>query len=128
MLYNCYMEEKDITLQEQARRLYLSNPDVTIKDVSDEFGIPYETVRDWSKKESWYVRRGLIDLSGLDDDIFAQASMIRKRLFEEIIGGRHSGKDVVALTESWRSLIGINEPPPDTYDRDSILEDMEIDD
>lgn len=119
------MDDKDITLHDEARRLYFSNMNLTLKDVSDEIGVPYLTVRQWSRDEQWSVQRSVIEISKLDSDIFKQADMIRRTLFKEIVAGTHGGKELVALTESWLSIIGIVQPAEDEIDRDALLADLE---
>jgi hypothetical protein len=117
--------ERDEALFRRAKELYLSDATLTLKDVADEVGVPYETVRDWSKNENWSTQRSLVDLAALDGDIFKQADAIRKRLFAEIVAGAVGGKDLVSLTDAWRSLIGIQAPTQEEIRRDDLLDGID---
>lgn len=127
MPYIGFMSEKPVTRKEQAFELYIKNEDYTLEDVAREAGVLYETVRKWSKDDSWSVKKRLLAMTGdSNPDISRQAEAIRLCLYEEILGGDHTAKDKVSLVDAWRSLLGVKSEEAG-FSRDALLEDTDDD-
>lgn len=116
-----------INLKDRVRQWYFENQTMKLSDAAEEFGIPYETVRDWGKKESWRVKR-IIDsnVGSIPKDIRTQADGIRFVLFEHIMSGEYDAKDLNELVKAWKSMVGVSEQPDsedsDYVDRDELME------
>lgn len=116
------MAEK-VEIKDRAFDWYVSNPLATLRDVSEEFEIPYETVRDWSKSEGWVSKRVMMGHTP-SDQIVRQAEGIRAVIYEAIVGG---GRDLPELVKAWKSTIDIQPPAEqeETIDRDRLLGELE---
>lgn len=112
-----------VDLKDRVEQWYFDNPQCSIKEASEEFSLPYETVREWASNESWRTKR-IIQDSALDlpDDVKLQANGIRMVLFEKIILGENDAKDLSELVKSWKSLLSVapEDADDDYLDRDEI--------
>lgn len=109
-----------VDLIDRAFDWYLANPLATLKDVSEEFEISYETIRDLAARESWVskrVMRGVV----AEDQVVRQAEGIREVLYAAILSGPHA--DLPDLVKAWKSTIDIQQSKSEeeTVDRDSLL-------
>lgn len=110
-----------VEIKDRALEWYLRNPLAALRDVSEEFDIPYETVRDWSKQGGWVtkrVMRGAVP----PERILRQADGIREVLFDEITSSEHT-RELPDLVKAWKSTLDIHAPAEkeETIDRDSLL-------
>lgn len=106
--------------KDQAFDWYVENPLATLKDVAEEFSIPYETVRDWAKNEGWITKRVMRGQAPADE-VVRQAEGIRAVLYEEIVSG--ASRDLPDLVKAWLSTMTVQAPveKEETIDRDSLL-------
>lgn len=113
---------EQLELKDRARKFYAENPSATIKDVADEFSIPYETARDWAQTYSWTAERRRVGF-GSPDDIIDQAAGIRDVLYTQIVYGANSADDLVELVKAWKSTTAIQRAPEkeDEYDQNDLL-------
>lgn len=115
------MAEK-VDTQDRARDWYIANPLATLRDVAEEFDMPYETVRDWSKNQGWHSQRilkGQIE----DGQILLQAAGMRDVLYEEVVSGDLGAREKTEVVKAWLSLLRVRQPveTEETFDRDSLL-------
>jgi len=114
-----------VDIKDRAFDWYTNNPLATLKDVGEEFNIPYETVRDWAKNEGWVSKRVMRGISH-PDQVIRQAEGIRNVLYEAIVSG--DARDLPDLVKAWKSTMDIQAPKEEEefVDRDSLLlEDLE---
>lgn len=115
-----------IDQKDRVREMYFNNPSMTLKEAADEYGVPYDTAKMWSKDEGWRVKRIIGgQLSGLSETVETQAEGIRLVLFEEILTGMHDAKDLNELVKAWKSLVTIGEREQEDseyIDRDELAE------
>jgi hypothetical protein len=111
---------ESVEIKGRALKWYIENPLATLRDVGEEFDIPYETVRDWGKNESWVSKRVLRGTTP-SDQVLKQAEGIRIALYEEILSG--SNRDLPNLVKAWKSTMDIQAAPEEeeTVDRDTLL-------
>ncbi len=111
-----------VEIKDRAFDWYLENPLATLRDVSDEFDIPYETVRDWSKRDGWVTKR-VMRGSVPPDQVVRQADGIREVLFEAILSSDDL-RGLPDLVKAWNSTLSVTSPPEreETIDRDSLLD------
>ncbi len=109
-----------VTVKDQAFEWYIGNQLATLRDVGEEFDIPYETVRDWAKSEGWVTKRVMYGRAPADG-VVRQAEGIRHVLYEEIVSG--DARDLPDLVKAWLSTMSVQAPPEkkETIDRDSLL-------
>lgn len=109
-----------VDIKDQAFDWYIENRLATLRDVSEEFDIPYETVRDWAKNEGWVTKR-VIRGRPPADEVVRQADGIRSVLYEEIVSG--DARDLPDLVKAWLSTMTVQAPveKDETVDRDSLL-------
>ncbi|NIV10412.1 MAG: hypothetical protein GWN62_03685 [Aliifodinibius sp.] len=117
---------ESVTLKERIRDWYFSNDNVTARDVSEHFDIPYETARIWIRDGAWIVKKTMRDykMDDLPDDILTQASGIRLVLYKAITGGEHLAEDLQTLVETWLKLVAIGGDNNEDLDRDALLEEL----
>lgn len=110
-----------VEIKDRALEWYMENPLAILRDVSEEFEIPYETVRDWAKNEGWVSKRVLRGTTP-PDQVLRQAEGIRNVLYESIISGRAG--DLPDLVKAWKSTMDIQARPEEEtlVDRDSLIE------
>ena len=114
---------RHVEYKDRVRDAFLSSTKC-LKEISNEFGVPYETLRGWAKQEGWHQKRILRQIGDeLADDIIEQANIIRSVLFHRIISEDHDPDELAELVKSWRSLLGVRktEEPEETFDRDVLL-------
>jgi transposase-like protein len=113
---------ESVELKDRAREYYASNPNVTIEETAEEFGISFETARDWAQTYSWVAeRRKRRDVT--DDNILSQAAGIRKVLYNMITDEEQTAGNIVELVKAWKSTITIQAPAEkeEEYDPSDLL-------
>jgi len=115
-------ETKPVSMREQARELYLSNPDLDYVAVAERLQIELETIRSWAQKGGWRARRAMARYADMPDDIAEQAESIRLVLMEAIINGENSSKGLSELVEAWKSTLDVRKEEAGV-DRDEIIEE-----
>jgi hypothetical protein len=114
-----------VEFKDEIKEWFMQDPMRSLRNCADQFDVPYETVRDWGKKEKWYrerLRRS--DLGELPEDVGEQAEAIRLVLVRRIIQGIDSDS-LSELIGSWLSIVAIRGQEEPGVDRDSLLEGME---
>lgn len=117
------MAEK-VEVKGRAFDWYLAHPIATLRDVAEEFSIPYETVRDWAKGEGW-VNKRVINENMDVDKMTAQAAGIRDVIYEEIVFTDDT-RGLPDLVKAWKSLTDVlpTKREEDSFDRDTILDSL----
>lgn len=118
------MSEQPVERRDVARQFYIDHPDLTLRDVSEQLDISFNTIRDWSSSERWSSLRNIELLKAkLPDDVLEQASAIRLVLFSKILDPELcSAGDLAALVKSWMSTLSISkqEEAEETLDREEL--------
>lgn len=114
---------ESIELKDRAKQWYVENLWATMKDVAQEFGIPYDTVRDWAQDHSWTAAR-IKSTANKSGDAAAQAAIIRSVLFAHIVSGDHNADSLVDLVRAWNSVATVVHGPvekEELFDQSDIL-------
>lgn len=105
---------------------YFNNPNSTIRDAAEEFGIPRETVKNWCDAGGWVTKRASIDTKNAVDSVKEQADHIRLVLYEKITSTEMSADDLSELVKAWKSMAAISstkqEGAETTMDRDDVMD------
>ena len=116
---------KQFELEKIVKDWYFSNPNVTLKDASDEFNIAYDTIRDWSDRGGWTTKREGLATIEMTAEVKDQADAIRNVIFQKIVLGELEAKDLSELVKSWKSMAAIttqNTESEEFIDRDELTE------
>ena len=113
---------ESVEIRDRARQWYIDRPLATLRDVAGEFGIPYETIRDWSKTEGWSSRR-ILEGNMDDEQALLEAGGMRNVIYETIASGDASSGDLPNLVKAWMALYSVRRPPEteEQFDRDALL-------
>jgi len=97
---------------------------MSLREVADNFGAAYETVRGWGKQEAWHQKRINRQIGEeLTEDVVGQAEAIRSALFFKITREDMDADSIAELVKAWKSLLEVREREPvvEEYNRDDLL-------
>jgi len=94
-----------MSLKEDAKDLYFSNPAMTLKEVAEMLDIAYVTVREWARKEGWETERSMRMNVETPEAISEQAQQIRAVIYRAITTGSLSPAEIKQLVDAWAITI-----------------------
>lgn len=116
-----------VKLKDEVKEWFMQDPTRSFRNCANQFDVPYETIRDWGRKENWYRERlRHSELGELPESVGEQAEAIRLVLVRRIVLGLDLDSDSLSeLIKSWHSIVTIRSSEEPGVDRDSLLENIE---